>query len=172
MAKIVPSENAPDAQVHYSLGSASFDLGPGGSYETDDREILSGGVAHPWLDVEFDPEVELGYVTAPAHVRPEDDVLSQQNSVAFDPDQVRADAPDEMVALPTAIDAGLDQSEEVTVGTTAVTIAADDAQPEPEVTVIPSVPQPDTSSSVPTGEVVGEPAVEVTPPADTEENNF
>lgn len=125
MAQIVLSDKAPDEAVTFSLGNAEPFEAP---YETDDQSVIAGAEAHPWLTVEVDPEA-VDKVEAPEqHVSPEDDALSAQNSVAFDPDEV-AKAREEAAEInPVAIDAGLDQDEVVeSPGGVAKTLAADDA---------------------------------------------
>lgn len=127
MAKIVLSEEAPQGEaVTFSLGNESFEA----PYETNNPVVLAGADAHPWLAVERDAE-ELDKVEAPEqHVKPEDDALSAQNSVAFDAEAVaaaRAEAA-EGVDNRLAVDPTLDQDDVVlSEGGIAKTLAADDA---------------------------------------------
>ncbi len=135
-ATITTSDLAPSGKIHYSLGgSAPFELESGGTKEValTERELLACANDHPWLVVQYpDPEYFEVEVEDP-HVRPEDDVLAAAHgSLANDPEEaakVEAAKPSN-VDHHTAIDAGLDQNEEVYVGeddNTAVTLAADEA---------------------------------------------
>lgn len=127
MAKISHSEAAPSEAVHYSFAAAEFDLGGKSKvFETDDASIISEAMAHPWLSVEVDPAtvVQGAYVE---QIRPEDDPMSRVNSIANDPEAVKAaeEAKAEAWTQPVAIEAGLDQSKPVEVGQVAFTLAAD-----------------------------------------------
>ena len=53
MAKIVHSDAAPSESVHYSIGSAEFDLSGRKIYETTDSDVISGASVHPWLTVMY-----------------------------------------------------------------------------------------------------------------------
>lgn len=114
MTNIVPNENAPDEVVRYGLGeTADFELGPGDTYETNDPAILAEAETHPWLAVERDEAEADEGVFVDRHVPREDDVLSAQNSKAFDPEAIaaaRAAALGEQ-PQPAAVQAGLDQGE-------------------------------------------------------------
>lgn len=136
MANIVLSDVAPKDASHFSLANANFDV----PFETDDPIVLANAEAHPWLKVER-PEVEMlsgGF--REVSVKPEDDALSAQNSVANDPDAVRAEqerrAAEEGTGTPLAVEAGLDQDKPQTVGEgdneVAVTLAADDSDDSAE----------------------------------------
>lgn len=134
MAKIIPSDLAPDEVVHYSLGAVEFDLGGKSgskSYETDDRAALSNAEAHPWLTVEYDKVEALDPAFYAPSIRPEDDIHSDQGpraGDAFDIEKIKADLESRKQEVsPLAVQSGLDQSEEVKVGDVAETIAADDA---------------------------------------------
>lgn len=139
MPRIVPSEAHPDEQVRHALGSAEpFELGPGGSYETDDREVVSNASAHPWLDVEVEEVEVIQGAYRDRHVPREDDALVAENSVAFDPNAIREveESKVEDASRPLAVESGLDQSEEHFTGSTATTLAADetdnpDDEPDP-----------------------------------------
>lgn len=130
MAKIVlDTDTAPSDAKHFSLANANFDV----PYETDDPVVLSNAEAHPWLRVEREVVLIEG-TFRDNQVRPEDDPLSAFNSVANDPDAVRAEAERRAAEFegrtPLAVDAGLDQDKAVTVGEgdneVAVTLEADD----------------------------------------------
>ena len=120
MATILPSDLAPAEQVHYSVAGAEFDLDAGGTFETDDEEVLRNADAHPWLKVE---------------------------RATVDADGIPADVVE--VRLPaTAIDAGLDQKEVAFEGSgdeVAETLAADDVQGDEPIVVEPvnDEPEPD-----------------------------
>src|SRR4051812_9615905 len=96
MAKIVPSDLAPDEAVHYSLGAVEFDLGgksDAKAYETHDRSVLSNAEAHPWLEVEYDAVEAIDPAFYDTQVKPEDDVLGAlgpRANDAFDPDKIKA----------------------------------------------------------------------------------
>lgn len=129
MATIRPNDNAPAEDVKYIFPTATFDIASGGSYETDDRAILSAAEDHPWLDVEY-PEVpeEVAVTREPKSVPYQDDVLAAVNSKAFDLDLVRQ-AEEEKTAVfadHLAIQAGLTQTEPVTEGGIDQTLAAAD----------------------------------------------
>lgn len=135
MAKIVPSELAPSEAVHYSLGNVEFDLGgksEAKSFETDDRVVIDNAVSHPWLNVEFDAAPELSVEAVDTRVRPEDDVLGAfgpRANDAFDPEKIKAAeaAKVEDAPQPLAIDAGLNQDEDIKTDTGAAeTLAADE----------------------------------------------
>jgi hypothetical protein len=132
MATIVPNDSAPADLSTVSLANEVLDLS-GGSVESEDREVLAAAEVHPWLAVEY-PEVEANEAEAVRveSVRYEDDALSAPNSVAFDPDEVRAveDAKREVALGRTALEAGLDQGEPVVEGGVAYTLAADEDRTE------------------------------------------
>jgi len=137
MATITTNDYAPDEKAKYILPLETFDLGPGDSFETTNRNTISNAEAHPWLAVEYPEYDELSEGGRESKsVAPEDDVLSAENSLAFDPDQVRKDNAESQVTAPTAIEAGLDQGESVEVKDIAVTLTAADenvAEAEAEV---------------------------------------
>ena len=117
MATISHSDLAPDAQVHYSVAGAEFDLGPGETFETDNEEVLANAQAHPWLKVER------------TIVAPEGEGVPVV--------EVRYPA--------TAIDAGLDQKDVEFEGggdEVAETLAADEAQGDEPIEVTPDT-EPD-----------------------------
>lgn len=127
MAKIVLSDDAPNEAVHFSLAQVEFDLGgksDKGAFETSDPVVLADADAHPWLKVERDSS-ETYQPSAPAFLRPEDDVLSRVNSVAFDPEAIKAieSGKADYEGERTALDAGLDQDEPVEIKAGSVTIA-------------------------------------------------
>ena len=110
MAKIVASDEAPKGKFRFSLANEEIEKLP---YETDDRAVLANAEAHPWLAVEYPEVEELSEVAGDLQLRPEDDVLSAQNSIAFDPKAVKDALAKETESDPVAIEAGLDQSEVV-----------------------------------------------------------
>lgn len=124
MAKIVLSDEAPQGEaVTFSLGNAEPFQAP---HETDDQVLIASAAVHPWLEVERDAEEEFAVEAPEQHIKPADDALSAQNSVAFDPDEVAKAREEAAEVNPVAIDAGLDQSEPVETGGVAETLAADD----------------------------------------------
>jgi hypothetical protein len=126
MAKIVASDAAPEGKFRISLANEEIDKLP---YESDDAVVLANAEAHPWLAVERPEVEELGVVAGDLQLRPEDDALSAQNSVAFDADAVKAALPTREDSDPVAIDAGLDQSKSVETDSgvdLTVAAAADD----------------------------------------------
>lgn len=132
MAKIVANENAPSEESVYSVPGAEFSLAQGGSYETDDRDVLVEAEAHPWLLVEYDVDERPSPAWRDDSLEASDDALTAENSEAFDPEAVKRDR--EAVLgregedyNATAIDAGLDQDEVHSTGGVATTFAADDA---------------------------------------------
>lgn len=126
MAKIVHSEAAPSEAVHYTFAGAEFDLSGKKSYSTTDPDVIGAASAHPWLTVVLDNEqgVEPQYVD---QIDPKDDPLSAVNSVGNDTDKAlafEATKRDDEAPL-VAIDAGATQTEAVTTGEVAETLAAD-----------------------------------------------
>ncbi len=131
MATIVPSKLHPDEEVVHQLAQDSFKLDAGGSYETDDRAVISNAVVHPWLDVEYaDTEIEAHY--RPDSVEPSKDVLGAAQSVAFDADAIAAVLEEyaEVEENRVAIESGLDQDKRVEKSGIAFTLAADDTNDE------------------------------------------
>jgi hypothetical protein len=133
MAAIVPSDLAPEEQVHYSFAGAEFDLAPGGSFETADRTILTNAEAHPWLDVDYPEADESIAVFRGGSLPPSQDALSMVNSVAFDREEIEKveQTKIEAITTPTALDAGKDQGEVIFSGrVVAETLAADEVAEE------------------------------------------
>lgn len=127
MAKIVQSDAAPSESVRYSLAGVSFEIGgKSKEFETTDPDVLGNAEAHPWLDVKRDAE-EVIKGEYRDYLAPEDDALSAVNSIANDPDAVRAALPSAEEDQPTAIESGRDQEKKVEVGGVAETLAADAA---------------------------------------------
>jgi hypothetical protein len=90
MPTIVPSSSAPSETIHYSFATAEFDLGgKTKTYKTDDPQLISSAVIHPWLQVNYDP-VEVVQGSYIEQIAPEDDPLSGVGSLANDPDAARA----------------------------------------------------------------------------------
>lgn len=131
MATIVPSQEAPSEAVTYSLANETFELDAGGSFETDNRAVISNANAHPWLEVEEDPALVTD-AEDESDYDPSKDALSAENSIAFDPVEVAKAREEAASSQPVAIEAGLDQDEPVEVGDTAVTLAADDFEGDDE----------------------------------------
>jgi hypothetical protein len=124
MPTISHSELAPDEAVTYSLGMAEFRLdGRTKSYETNDQDVIANANAHPWLTVTY-PEVKVVEGSFADQLAPADDVLSATNSIANDPAEIAKALAPEQDESHVAIQAGLDQGENVTVGDTDVTVAA------------------------------------------------
>lgn len=132
MATISPNDYAPSESFKVILPTATFDLDPGGSYETEDRVAISDAEAHPWLQVKHPEEVELSVQRAEKSVPYADDYLSAPNSKAFDADEIRKieEAKASDTGTPLAVEAGLDQDKSVTSGEgehqIALTLEADD----------------------------------------------
>lgn len=128
MATIKLNDHAPSEEATFLLANEtlkSADL----PKDTDNRALVAAAEEHPWLAVDY-PEVEsFEAAAAEPRVRYEDDYLAAPNSKAFDLDEVRKteEAKRQAVSTPTAIDAGLDQSDSETVADVSVTLAADEA---------------------------------------------
>lgn len=135
MPRVLPSEAHPDETVRHALGSAEpFELGPGGSYDTDDRTVVANATANPWLTVEYEEqEVIRGRYREPS-VSAEEDALGAARSVAFDPEAIREaeEGKDFADEDRLAIDAGLDQGESHEAGGIDVTLAGVDDTPDEE----------------------------------------
>ena len=61
MATISFSDEVPkevDGDVHFTFGHVDFDLAKGGTYETDDLDLISSALAHPWLTVKQEAKPE------------------------------------------------------------------------------------------------------------------
>lgn len=134
MATIRPNDNAPAEEMKVILPTATFDLSQGGTYETDDRNVLADAEAHPFLTVEHPEQDAEAAVTRESDSVPyADDYLAAPNSKAFDTEEVQRVESDkrEDVSSRLAVDAGLNQSKAETVGEgdheIAVTLAADDS---------------------------------------------
>lgn len=109
MAKILTSDQAPSEDVTYTFPSGSFEVASGGSYETDEYALAREAAVHPWLDVEYDEGENPQPAFRPGTVPPEDDALSAENSIAFDPEEVAkereealGDQPEARVAEPAS----------------------------------------------------------------------
>jgi hypothetical protein len=128
MAKIVLSDDAPKGEpLRFSLANAEVEEFP---HETNDAVLLANAEAHPWLAVEHPEAEELSELAGELQLSPEDDFLSAQNSVANDPEAVRAELErrKERNSDPVALDAGLDQDDVVVTSSgVAETVAADNA---------------------------------------------
>lgn len=125
MAKIVASDEAPKGAFRFSLANEEIEKLP---YESTDPAVLANAEAHPWLVVERDEVEELSELAGELHPTADEDVLSAQNSVAFDPEAIKAALTEEAASDPVAIDAGLDQSKVVeTESGVDLTVAADEA---------------------------------------------
>jgi hypothetical protein len=137
MATIRPNDNAPDEVVHYTLPTAEFDLDAGGSYESDERTVLSAAEDHPWLTVEY-PEVDVELYAAPSKSVPyREDPFSEFNDHSNDPAAIEASerAKNTVDAQPLAVEAGLDQHEVVTSDERVdLTLAAADEHTDEEET--------------------------------------
>lgn len=134
MATIRPNENAPAEDVNYILPTESFELGAGGSYESDDPAVLAAALAHPWLEVEYSDAESVIYEAPRKSIAPEDDPYSGYHSIVNDPDAVREveEAKAESFDNRLAVEAGLDQTEPVEVGGVALTLAAVDTDADDE----------------------------------------
>jgi hypothetical protein len=126
MAKIELSNIAPSEAVHFSIGNVEFDV----PFESDDRRVVVAANSHPWLKVTPDKEELISGTFREPSVLPKDDVLSEQNSIAFDPEEIKKveEAKLEVEGGRTAIEAGLDQTKvKETKDGTNLTIAAEEA---------------------------------------------
>lgn len=137
MATIRPNDNAPQETVHYILSAGDpFDLDTGGSFESDDRLLLSAAEDHPWLTVEYPQVAEADIFVPPSRSVPyREDPFSEYNDYSNDPARAAAAEREKyagVAANPLAVDAGLDQGEAVTVADRVdVTLAAADTTDEP-----------------------------------------
>ena len=131
MATIRPNDHAPAEDVRYTFPTADIDLGPGGSYETDERDVLSAADVHPWLTVEYPVLDEADIPHRDPFVPFDEDPLGGLNAnVPFDLDEViKAEAAKLDEYQPLAVAPQLDQSEPVVEGGIARTIAAADEAP-------------------------------------------
>ena len=132
MATIRPNDNAPSDSVKYIFPLETFDLAPGGDFETDNRNTVAAAQSHPWLEVEIIQPEELASDRESRSVPYEEDVLAAPNSIAFDGDEVRRARGEqgEISAPRLAVESGLDQGEAVEHGDVAVTLAADETSTE------------------------------------------
>lgn len=137
MATIRPNDNAPAEAVKYIFPTVTFDLAADGSYETTDRDALAQAEAHPWLSVEYEAVEEAAYTRLSRSVPPSEDPFSASYTgpdanAAFDPERVRAaeEAKAADAVQPIAVQAGLDQSEDVVEGGVAETLSVDRAAEE------------------------------------------
>lgn len=128
MAKITLSADAPAEAVHFTFAGDEFDLSGKKKYETTDDAVIGNALVHPWLSVEF-PEVEIVQGAFHDQLAPEDDALTAKGRKVNpnDPEAARAAEAAKTVddSVPVALDAGLTQTEVVTAGDTALTLAAD-----------------------------------------------
>lgn len=122
MAKIVLSKEAPDQEVTFSLTGIEAFTAP---LDTDNRTVVAEAEAHPWLSVEYDRSEVAVATYRPDSLAPKDDILSAENSEAFDPEALKRDALDIEGVAPLAVEAGLNQSKPVTEGGVSRTLAAD-----------------------------------------------
>ena len=128
MAKIVLNDVAPKDQKSFSLANANFEV----PYETTDPVVLANARSHPWLEVEEDAAKGVKAQFVDRQVKPEDDAHSAINSVANDPDAVRAalEERDDLTVVPLAVESGLDQDKRKFEGRgddrVALTLAADE----------------------------------------------
>jgi hypothetical protein len=136
MATIRPNDNAPAEAAKYIFPLETFELAPGGEFQTEDRNTLAAAESHPWLEVEYPTFEELSKERDRKSVPYEEDVLAAPNSVAFDEEAVMEALRNSVSADEnrTAIEAGLDQDKAVEVADVAVTLAADEAQSEEPAT--------------------------------------
>lgn len=129
MATIRPNDNAPTETITYNFPEGYVDLGPGDEFESDDRGLLASAASHPWLDVEY-PEVDEEVYSRPSKSIPyREDPFSEYNDFSNDPEKVEETERGkyDSTISPLAVEAGLDQSEEVVVDDrVAVTLAAAD----------------------------------------------
>lgn len=137
MATIRPNDNAPAEDVTYILPTETFELGAGGSFETEDRATISAAVDHPWLEVEF-PEVDAEvYSRPPKSVPYTEDPFSEYNDHSNDPALVEETERSKFGAdvAPLAVESGLDQSEvERAADYVDLTLAAAAEHPDEEET--------------------------------------
>jgi hypothetical protein len=133
MAKIVPSDEAPNETVLFALaGTEPFELDAGGSLDDPSREQVVEAEVHPWLDVVYDQEEGVDPYFREIHPTPAEDHLSAQNDVSFDPQKVEEDRQAVLGQddAPVAVESGKDQTEPVTSGGIAETVAAIDTDEE------------------------------------------
>lgn len=133
MAKVTLSELAPDELVRFYGWQVEFELGGSGksSLDTDDRTVIAYAEQHPWLSVEYPKGAQQSYALDTLAEHPERDALSgvgPNAGVPFDPEEIRKVEEAKVEERPrVALDAGLDQGKDITVGQdVAVTLAADE----------------------------------------------
>lgn len=129
MATIRPNDNALAQDAEYNLPGAKFTLGPGDSYETDDRAVLSDAETHPFLIVEYPEQPQVSVSRESGSVPYEDDYLTAPNSRAFDLEEVERVETEKhgTDAARLAVQSGLDQNKQTEIAGIGVTLAADDA---------------------------------------------
>lgn len=134
MAQIVPSDQAPQEKVHYGLANFNFDLDAGGTFETEDPQLIAAAQSHPWLDVKLPEPKELSEVPVYRHVKPEDDPLTAVGAARLNNDEGLTDSGGQQIN-PVAINAALDQDKKVeNDGGIAETLAAAEANAPDEET--------------------------------------
>lgn len=137
MATITTNDHAPDEVAKFILPLETFDLGPGDSFETTNRNTISNAEVHPWLEVEYPKYDELSSGGRESKsVPPSEDAYSADGPRAeepFDPEAIARDNALVAATAPTAIESGLDQGKSETDGHISVTLAAaDEATDEAE----------------------------------------
>lgn len=110
MATISLSDAAPkvDGDFGFALANVNFDLGAGGSYDTDDPAVLSAAEVHPFLKVEFPEPTEeekAEYDPNDPHQNPVADHLSVYASPEVKQAADEADAAIQEAAFPENPDA-------------------------------------------------------------------
>lgn len=123
MAKIVLSDTAPEDAKILSTAQITVEV----PYETDDPDVISNALLHPWFDVDYGEAVVEAPPSTATNLPPELDALSRFNT------QVDKEGPDAAPTHeidPAALDAALNQKEPKKVGTVSVTAAAaDESEP-------------------------------------------
>lgn len=142
MASISHSDLAPSEPVEFVFSSESFVLGPGDTFETDNRVTISNARVHPWLKVEVENVENIsGVFRRTLADTPELDAMTSAHpnfKTAFDPGAIEADEARKAAVEESrlAVDASLDQEEAVTLAEgvegheVAVTLAADESHEE------------------------------------------
>lgn len=101
MAKIVRSDSAPEGTIRVLLGSHSIKIDEGGSYETDDLDVIAYAEADEYLDVEHEQD-EDAKVAARAEAKAQ--IELQKEQARADKQRAEKDPQDPAAPRPTTIE--------------------------------------------------------------------
>jgi hypothetical protein len=109
MATLKLSADAPQEDVTFGFGQELVELSPGGTFETEDQDIISNAKVHPWLEVEID-QVEVYVSKTAARLDPANDPMTQEGQIVNpnDPDEIRK-AEEAKDSVPEGVVAAVDQ---------------------------------------------------------------